>query len=349
MPMHQSKTRAVIYARKSSEGEDKQVLSIESQISELALYASRTNLSIEKVFSESRSARLPGRPVFEEMMYLLQHKKAEAILCWKLDRLARNPIDGGRLIWALEKGEVKEIHTPHHAFKNTSDDKFWMQLEFGMAKKYVNGLSENVKRGFKRKLADGWFPNQAPFGYLNDRNHPQGRRQIIPDPRLFAQIRSLWELLLTDRYSVNQIFEITQTRLDFPKKLSRLELYRMFHNPFYSGRFLYNQVLHEGKHQAMITPQEYERAQKILAKGRIQRKPGKKYFVYSGLLRCGECGAAITAEGNLSILSLWVNSDVRSITIVLTGLIRIANKNREQKRNYKWSLLLFIITILTLC
>jgi site-specific DNA recombinase len=149
--MNEPKARAVIYARKSTEGEDRQVISIESQISELALYASKMNGSTEKIFCESQSAKEPGRPVFKEMMQLVSRKEADIVLCWKLDRLARNPIDGGRIIWALQQGELVEIQTPHHSFKNTSDDKFWMHLEFGMAKKYTDDLSENVKRGFTRK------------------------------------------------------------------------------------------------------------------------------------------------------------------------------------------------------
>ena len=132
--------RYILYARKSSESEDRQVLSIESQISELQDLATKNNLHIEYVLSESRSAKAPGRPVFSKLLKLLEKGNADAILCWKLDRLARNARDGGDVIYALDTGDLKNITTPAQSFDNSSNDKFWMQLEFGMAKKYVDDL-----------------------------------------------------------------------------------------------------------------------------------------------------------------------------------------------------------------
>jgi site-specific DNA recombinase len=294
--MHERKPRAFIYTRKSTEGEDRQALSIDSQISELALYASKMNLSIERVFRESQSAKEPGRPVFEEMMQIVGGKGADVIICWKLDRLARNPIDGGRLIWALERREVTEIQTPHHSFKNTSDDKFWMQLEFGMAKKYVDDLSENVKRGLRHKLASGWFPGKAPLGYFNDRNLPKSGRQIIPDPVSFPLVRLLWDRLLTGKYSINRLGIMAEKEMRFPRPPSRSTLFDLFRNPFYSGRFLYKGVLYQASHDPMVTAEEFEKAQRILKKRKKPQRKGRKFFAFSGLLLCGQCGAMVTAE-----------------------------------------------------
>lgn len=88
----------IIYARKSTDSEDRQILSIDSQINELERFAQHAGLTINKVFRESKSAKAPGRPVFDEMMFEIQNNRPAIILCWSLDRLARNPVDGGRLI-----------------------------------------------------------------------------------------------------------------------------------------------------------------------------------------------------------------------------------------------------------
>ncbi|MBK7143570.1 MAG: recombinase family protein [bacterium] len=144
-----------IYARKSTESEDRQVLSIDSQIKELQEFAAREKLGKVVVFTESKSAKAPGRPAFNELLKRVSKGEFDRLVCWKLDRLARNPVDGGAVIWAVEEGKIQHIYTPQRRFDNSGNDKFWMQLEFGMAKKYVDDLSDNVKRGLRAKVAQG--------------------------------------------------------------------------------------------------------------------------------------------------------------------------------------------------
>src|SRR3990167_7365599 len=101
-----------IYARKSSESEDRQVLSNPSQIAELKELAKKLNLDvIESPYKEAQSAKEPGRPMFNELMRRVLAGEAQGIICWKLDRLARNPIDGGSVIWAIKQNGI-EIVTP---------------------------------------------------------------------------------------------------------------------------------------------------------------------------------------------------------------------------------------------
>jgi DNA invertase Pin-like site-specific DNA recombinase len=100
-----------IYCRKSSEAEDRQVLSIESQTRELEQIAAKLNLPVTEILTESKSAKDPGRPVFTSMMRRLNRGEAAGIICWKLDRLARNPVDGGSIIWAIKQHGIK-VMTP---------------------------------------------------------------------------------------------------------------------------------------------------------------------------------------------------------------------------------------------
>ena len=161
-------SRAVIYARKSTESDDRQVLSIDSQIEELKLHALKTGFAISTVYCEAQSAKYPGRRVFDEMISSMGLNRASTILCWSLDRLARNPIDGARLIWAIDQGTLRSIQTPRQTFSNSSNDKFLMNLEFGIAKKYIDDLSENTRRGLRAKLKLGWRPGLPPLGYLSE-------------------------------------------------------------------------------------------------------------------------------------------------------------------------------------
>src|SRR5882757_5874138 len=185
-----------IYCRKSSEAEDRQVLSIESQTRELEQLAAKLNFSVTEILSESKSAKEPGRPVFNRMMQRLYRGEAAGIICWKLDRLARNPEDGGSIIWAIKQQGIK-VMTHAQSYAREDDNIILMYIEFGMAQKYVDDLSKNVKRGLKTKVENGWRPSTAPIGYLNNTNKQSGENNLIKDPERFALVRKMWDLMLT--------------------------------------------------------------------------------------------------------------------------------------------------------
>src|SRR3989339_2289818 len=103
--------RYFLYARKSTDVEDKQVLSIDAQLAELQALAKREQLNVVEVFVEKRSAKMPGRPMFGEMMARIQKGEAQGIVCWKIDRLARNPVDGGQIQWLLQNSVITHIQT----------------------------------------------------------------------------------------------------------------------------------------------------------------------------------------------------------------------------------------------
>src|SRR6266542_482778 len=140
-----------VYCRKSSEAEDRQVLSLDSQDVELKRLAERLDLDIAEVFTEAKSAKAPGRPIFSAMLDRIERGDACGVICWKLDRLARNPIDGGRLIWAIKQYGL-EVITPTQAFRPQDENTVLMYIEFGMAQKYIEDLSRNVRRGLRAKL-----------------------------------------------------------------------------------------------------------------------------------------------------------------------------------------------------
>src|ERR1044071_3090243 len=91
----------VLYARKSTDREDKQILSIPAQLRELREYAARSGLVITRELTESCSARKPGRTVFTSLLREAEAGRVERVLAWRLDRCARNPVDGGQLIYLL--------------------------------------------------------------------------------------------------------------------------------------------------------------------------------------------------------------------------------------------------------
>lgn len=289
----------IIYCRKSSESEERQVLSIESQVKELKETATKLKLNVSEILTESKSAKQLGRPVFNALMKRVYKGEVKGIIAWKLDRLARNPIDGSALVWALDQEKLSEIITPHGTFSNDSNAKLMMQIEFGMAKKYVDDLSDNVKRGNRAKLEKGWLPASAPLGYLNELQY----KTIIKDPERFVFVRKMWELLLQGNKPA-KILDIANNDWGFRTKihkriggkpLSLSTIYKIFSNSFYYGLIQRKEGVYIGKHEPMISEQEYWQAQEIL--GRPGRpRPKSHEFAFTGLIRCGECDSMITAE-----------------------------------------------------
>ncbi|MGA1984565.1 MAG: recombinase family protein [Acidobacteriaceae bacterium] len=295
--------RYFTYCRKSSEDQDHQILSIESQRLELKKYAERENLTIVAIKEEAKSAKSPGRPVFNDMLKQIARGEADGILAWHPDRLARNALDGGQIIHLLDIGKLVNLCFPTYTFENTSQGKFMLAIIFGQSKYYVDSLSENIRRGNRTKRERGWLPCCAPIGYLNSRSET-GEKNIVPDQDRFSLIKRLWELLLSGGYSIPQLQEIAEHQLGLctPKRKRRggsplcaSGLYRVFGNPFYAGQIEHENQWYPGKHEPMISVAQFERAQAIL--GRPNRaRPKTHKFAYTGLIRCGNCQASVTAE-----------------------------------------------------
>ncbi|MCM8782303.1 MAG: recombinase family protein [Candidatus Omnitrophica bacterium] len=158
-----------IYARKSTDDEDRQVLSIEAQLKELREYAQRENILVIKEIVEAKTAKKPGRPLFNDMILSIERGLVDGILAWHPDRLARNSVDGGRIIYLVVQKVIKDLRFPTLRFDNNAQGKFMLSIVFGQSKYYIDALSENIRRGIRLKLSKGIWPQWAPIGYINDR------------------------------------------------------------------------------------------------------------------------------------------------------------------------------------
>lgn len=294
--------RYFLYARKSSESEDRQMASIEDQIKEVTKIADELGLTIVKVYSESKSAKAPGRSVFNEMLLALEKGKADGILCWKLNRLARNPVDGGKISWMLQQNIIKHIQCYGRDYK-PSDNVLMMQVELGMANQFIKDLSIDIKRGIRQKAERGWYPaSLLPIGYVHNKGDENKLTEIIPDNKTFPLIKKLWKLILTGNYSITDIHKKAKSiGIDETILSSKTSFYNLFRKEFYCGYFYWKdesgiKKRYKGKHKPMISEKEFQRVQKILDNNSSDTRPKVYDYPYRGFIKCGECGCGITAE-----------------------------------------------------
>ena len=284
-----------LYARKSTDEEDRQMLSIESQINELREFAKKENLEIVEEFTEAKTAKEPGRPVFSYVLKQIEGGLASGILAWHPDRLARNSIDGGKIIYFVDIGKIVDLRFPTYRFDNSAQGKFMLSIAFGQSKYYVDNLSENVKRGLREKLRRGEWPGIAPIGYFND----LATHSVKPNSEKARFVFKAFELYATGDYSLEELLkEVNRWGLTAKagKPIFKSCLAKMLRNPFYYGHMIYKGEEYEASHPPLVPKQLFDRVQAVLEqKTRVIKKTIDK-FTFTGLIKCGECGASITAE-----------------------------------------------------
>lgn len=306
MRQETNKIKYFLYARKSSESEDRQVQSIDDQVNRLKQLATDLNLDIKKIYTEAKSAKKPNnRPLFDEMIQRIENSEANGILCWQINRLSRNPIDSGQLSWLLQRGILKSIQTIDREYL-PEDNVLLFSVESGMANQYILDLSKSTKRGMLSKLEKGWQTGVAPLGYLNDKE----KKIIIKDPERFNLVRKMWDLMLTGNYTPPKILEIANNEWGFRTRrfkkiggnpLSRSGVYKIFTSLFYAGIIENGGVQYQGAHDPMITLEEYDQVQILLGR-KGKPRPKKHEFAFTGVIRCGVCGCLYTAETKKKII-----------------------------------------------
>lgn len=288
-----------LYARKSSESDERQTMSIDSQIKEMAELAKKSNLNIADIRKESHSAKISGtRPVFNQLLMDLADGKFNSILTWAPDRLSRNAGDLGMLVDLMDKGKLLQIKTFSQTFSNNPNEKFLLMILCSQAKLENDQRGINVKRGIRAKCEQGWRPGMPPIGYYN--RAFAGVKDIIIDPERGHIITEMFERVIKNGDSgrtLKKWLDICLTTRG-GKKVTLSQIYLMLKNPFYYGEFEYpvgSGNWYKGKHEPLITKEMYEQVQQKLVVPE-KSKWGSKFFIYKGILKCASCKSTVVAE-----------------------------------------------------
>lgn len=296
----------LLYARKSSESEDKQMLSVESQVKEMKRVAANSAIEISEIRDESHSAKNPGgRPIFNQVLKDIESGKFQGLVVWHVDRLSRNSVDTGKIIHLMDLGKLKEIIAQGQTFRNTPSDKFFLNLLCSQAKLENDNKSINVKRGLKQKAENGWCPNMSALGYTYNPLKKKGEKEIIKDPERFDLVKKMWKMVIAGKYTPKEVYDLATQKWGLRNrkggKVALSAWYAMLHNSFYYGWFEFpvgSGNWHQGKHEPMISQTDFEKIRALLGQKGTTR-PQKYTFTYTGIMRCDCCGAMITAENKV--------------------------------------------------
>ncbi len=293
--------RYCLYARKSTEGDEKQALSIDSQIKEMNQIAEREKLTVVEVRKESHSAKESGaRPIFEEIVKDIDEGLFDAIITWAPDRLSRNAGDLGKLVDRMDQKKLIQIKTFGQTFTNSPSDKFLLMILCSQAKIENDNKSINVKRGMRTRCEMGLWPAQPPTGYrkVNDRT---AKCEVEIDPERSDVIRSIFEKIAYEGWSVSRVHAWLRHEISFKTHrgyyLSLGNVFKIIDNTFYYGRFEFpkgNGTWYDGKHKPLISKELFDETRKSI-KSQVIKSQGKE-FAFTRLMKCGLCDSGITAD-----------------------------------------------------
>jgi site-specific DNA recombinase len=286
----------VLYTRKSTEEDDRQILSLDAQERECRTYAGRHGIAIDALIREAHSARKPGRPLFTAMLQKIEQLRRKGVpvrvLCHKPDRLLRNLGDWARINDLMDAGLTCEFVTG--SYPNNAQGKMAFGINVIFAKYYVDNLSEEVKKGMRQKIERGEWPGLAPLGYRNV------DRRVVLDPKTAPLIRWAFEQYATGEYSLERLTgELAGQGLcgrRFRHPITKAILHQhILCNPFHCGLLRYQGQLYPASHEPLIRVALYERVQAVL-RGKAHPKRRHHAFRYSGLLQCAVCGCAVVGD-----------------------------------------------------
>lgn len=297
-----AKMRYVLYARKSTESEEKQILSIKSQVKEMLQLAEKEGLEIVDIRRESHSAKDSGqRPVFKEILEDIRRGRFNGILTWAPDRLSRNAGDLGSLVDLMDQKLLLQIRTYGQSFKNSPNEKFLLMILCSQAKLENDNKSINVKRGLRTRCEMGLRPGPAVLGYLNQKRIDK-KCEVIIDIQRAPIVKKMFEKVAYEKWSGRKIYHWLKFEINFKtpkgnKGLTLSNIYLILQNPFYYGVFEYpakSNNWYTGKHKRIITKELFDAVQ-AQVKNHYVRVENKE-FSFTKLITCGLCESGITAD-----------------------------------------------------
>lgn len=279
----EEKLKYCLYARKSTESDERQALSIESQVNEMLQIAERENIEVVDIRRESKSAKDSGnRPVFKELLGDVKQEKFNAILTWAPDRLSRNAGDLGSVVDLMDEKKLLSIRTYGQTFSNSPNEKFLLMILCSQAKLENDNRGINVKRGLRARCELGLWPTTAATGYIKERRLDR-KNECLIDPDRAPVIKQIFEKVAHEQWSGRKVYHWLKFDLNFrthlgKKHLSLGNIYKLLENTFYYGEFEYPRgagIWYKGKHEPIINKDLFDAVQSQLKGNQLKTRRDK--------------------------------------------------------------------------
>jgi site-specific DNA recombinase len=299
--------KAVLFCRVSSKEQEETGYSLPAQEKLLKSYCDKQGFTSEKVFSISESASgKKQRETFSEMLSFVKDSNIKLLICEKADRLTRNFKDMVMIDEWLEEDEERQVHLVKDSLVLHKDSRSQEKLNWGIrilfAKNYIDNLSEEVKKGYKEKLSQGWLPRPAPLGYKTIGE--QGHKIHVVDESTAPFIRRMFKLYASGEYALTDLTETLYQeglRRKSGNKIHKSRIHLMLSDPFYIGDIRWQGKILPGKHEPLIERDLYDQVQRVLS-GKSVHRHNNHAFTFKGLLHCSECHGLITWETHKGIV-----------------------------------------------
>lgn len=292
--------KAILIARVSTEEQREAGNSLPAQVIRLEKYCQNKGFAIIQVCSFDESAYTNDRSEFDQIIDLIIDQKEKIVVCCdKVDRLSRNVFDKRiSLLYEKALNDDIELHFVSDSqiinSRISAVEKFQFSISLGLAKYYSDAISDNVKRAMEQKLRKGEWPGKAPFGYKNV-TKSDGSTDIILDEYEAHIIAKTFELYASQAYSIDLLRQ--KMKKDYNVTWARSYVAKILDNSFYYGDMLIKNKTYPHRYGPIISKDLFESVQQI--KQGFNKKPFKyagKPYIYRGLIRCANCGLAITPE-----------------------------------------------------
>ena len=298
--------KVIILARVSTEEQKEAGNSLSAQSLRLKKYCLDKKLTIFQEYTFDESAWKSDRQEFKKIVRILQNSKEKMVLCCdKIDRLTRCFSKELVMLEELRRKGNIELHFPSDNIILNQDspatDLFRFTMGVSLAKYFSDSISDNIKRAYENKIKNGEWIGKAPAGYLNTTDE-KGNKNIIPDPERAPFIIKMFEMYASGNYSMRQIVqEINKmgykSNTKEPKPLILSRVVQILENPFYYGYMRIKKRLYKHKYQPLISTELYFKTKRTrVDRCNLPVKIESKPYIFRGLIKCTDCGCAITPE-----------------------------------------------------
>ena len=293
-------SRCLIYTRVSSDEQRQKGYSLDFQYKELVEYCKKQGLTIVKHFTESHTAKKPGRPEFNNMLDYANKNKISNLVFLKNDRASRNPVDSAALSFMAEhQGFLIHLIQDNLVLSKMSrpQDFLIFEINNGFSNLYSRNLSVEVSSKMREKAEQGYYPSHAMVGYKTIKINKRSYLEI--DEEKAPYIREVFNLYSTGRYSYMSLAAEMRKRgfmISKAVKCGKSNIEKILNNPVYMGDFIWNGKRYEGKHDPLITKELYYYCQHIIKEKTSTSRSVNHNFLFSGIIKCQKCGCALVGE-----------------------------------------------------